>query len=328
MQEFRVDLSARARADVYLACNGWDEDTASIVKRMDDAGLRVVGDVTGLTPDEDRIRRILRGCSGLICAGRQADSLLRLAGVPEMPVFESPDAGLVANGALFPPQADSIDAFVAAVLQAPPRIREYAFYIGRLERDFTQAREAIRSAIENEAGVPFLWVDDGRHRTNVESIRERTRLLLQHASFVIADLTLGAESPDRENPSRAHEIGLALAYNRPLLLLSQEPRRYTYFSINDLQTIFWSTEDDLHKKVREWAGSFRDAIGRTTWNYRLALHGTAPKIAPLPFEYNPEQRYIGPKTPRATRPRQFAAVIAAVVIMLITLAMVLTKGHD
>ena len=65
---------------------------------------------------------------------------------------------------------------------------------------------------------------------------ERASCLGQDATFVIADLTLGVESPDRENPSRAHEIGMAIAYDRSILmLLSQEPRRYPYFSIGDLQ---------------------------------------------------------------------------------------------
>ena len=79
----------------------------------------------------------------------------------------------------------------------------------------------------------------------MESVRERTRLLIKHATLVIADLTLGTESPERENPSRAHEIGMTIAYGRKLMLCSQEPRRDPYFSIGDMQMTFWSTEADL-----------------------------------------------------------------------------------
>src|SRR5687767_4695319 len=89
-----------------------------------------------------------------------------------------------------------------AVAREAVTVRPYAFLIGRLERDFTHARAAIRAAVEAEAGVSCLWADDGRHQTNVDSIRENTRLLIKHANFVIADLTLGVESPERENPSR------------------------------------------------------------------------------------------------------------------------------
>ena len=120
------------------------------------------------------------------------------------------------------------DQLVAHALIKREGIPPYAFFIGRLERDFTHAREAIRAAVESEAGIPCLWSDDG-HWTNIESVHRRTQLLIKHATFVIADLTLGLESPKRENPSRAHEIGMSIAYNRKLMLCSQEPRRYPYF---------------------------------------------------------------------------------------------------
>lgn len=171
-------------------------------------------------------------------------------------------------------------------------VRPYAFFIGRLERDFRHARDAIRTAVESEAGIPCLWIDDGRHRTNVDSIRDCTRTLIQHATFVIADLTLGVESPDRENPSRGHEIGLAIAYERPLMLSSQEPRRDPYYSIGDMQMTFWAAEDELEASVKNWIGMHRDAVARRVFNYELP----APKIARPAFTYDPKLRYIGPKT--------------------------------
>jgi len=348
--EFRPELIGRGRAEVYLAGSDWDSAIACLVKMLDDADIRVVGDLPDLHADETRVRRIMTSSSGLICrlpASRTAISgQMNLAGELGIPVLlllsdsNAPHmetleriraAGVRLYGPVRPENSlDGFDGFLAEVLAPRHRLRPYAFYIGRLERDFTHAREAIRTAIENEAGIPFLWVDDGRHRTDVESIRERTRLLLQHASFVVADLTLGVESPDRENPSRAHEIGLSMAYGRRLLLLSQEPRRYTYFSINDLQTIFWSSEDDLYCRVRDWAHAFRDSVGRTTWNYRLVEAGYQPNIAPLAFHYQPNQRYMGPKTPGARRSWKCAGgmtvgATAFLVLVLLTLALTMTR---
>src|SRR5581483_6857164 len=257
-----------------------------LVEELDRAAIRVVTDLAGAPADPARVRRILRGCAGVVWAGAP-----RPAGLDDWlpPVQLDPRGGVLAD-------------FCAAVLGERARIRPYAFFIGRLERDFRHAREAIRAAVEAEAGVPCLWIDDGRHATNVESVREQTRLLIKHASFVIADLTLGVESPERENPSRAHEIGMAIAYERPLMLCSQEPRRYPYFSIGDMQMMFWLTEDELEAGVREWVGVNRRLVGLQVLNYRLP----APILARPTFTYDPGQRYVGPKT-RGARGRRLRA---------------------
>ena len=216
---------------------------------------------------------------------------------------------------------DLFGQFLTAVLKEKARIRPYAFFIGRLERDFTHAREAIRVAVEAEAGIPCLWSDDGRHRINVESVRERTRLLIEHAAFVIADLTLGTESPERENPSRAHEIGMTIAYGRKLMLCSQEPRRYPYFSIGDMQMTFWSTEADLGCKVRGWIRTSRDSLARTVLNHGLADAYTdiVPRIKKPSFTFDVGQRYVGPKTKALPNVR---APIVALSAGAITLALV------
>ena len=161
--------------------------------------------------------------------------------------------------------------------------------IGRLERDF-RAREAISAAVERTAGIPFLWADDGRHRTNVESTRERTRLLIKHAAFVVADLSLGVESPERENPSRAHEIGMAIAYERPVMLCSQEPRRHPYYSIGDMQMLFWLTEDELEAGVEQWIKRNKDVVRRRVFNYELN-NSVIPKPA---FKFDPRLHFLGP----------------------------------
>ena len=188
--------------------------------------------------------------------------------------------------------------FVPAVVREAVAVRPYAFLIGRLERDFTHARAAIRAAVEAEAGISCLWADDGRHQTNVDSIRENTRLLIKHANFVIADLTLGVESPERENPSRAHEIGMSIGYERKLMLSSQEPRRDPYFSIGDMQMVFWTNEDDLYSTVRSWIRPRRHAIGRWVFNHQLpdVYPDYDARLGQPAFAYDPSQRYIGPKT--------------------------------
>jgi hypothetical protein len=209
-------------------------------------------------------------------------------------------------------------AFTAEILKPNDRIRSYGFFVGRLERDFAQARDAIRVAVETEAGIPFLWADDGRHRTNVESVRERTRLLLRYASFVIADLTLGVESPEHENPSRAHEIGMSIAYDKKLLLLSQEPRRSPYYSVSDLQVVFWSTEAELECKVKEWIRNHGDCVGRVVWNHWLREVGYQPRITAPQFRFDANRRYIGPKTSKSNgRGFLYIALVLSVATLLL-----------
>jgi hypothetical protein len=277
-REFEFEILAPWKADVFLACPE-DRIPWAVVERLDRAGICVAGRRGDATPDDELDRGLARGCAGVVRVAPDG------AGGPGTGARATLDCG-------FDEPAD-VEAFLAAVSSGSGQVRPYAFFVGRLERDFRHAREAIRTAIEAEAGIPCLWADDGRHRTNVESVRERTRLLIKHAAMVVADLTLGVESPERENPSRAHEIGMAIAYERPLMLCSQEPRRYPYFSIGDMQMTFWATEDELERDVRTWIRFNGRSIARRVFNYRLP----APMYAEPVFRYDPALRYVGPKTP-------------------------------
>lgn len=261
--DFQLELLDGPRADVYVACAA--EPPVGLIDEIDKSGLRAIGDLPNLQHDEDRLRRIMSGCSAVITVPPVPEAPLRIARALALPICTDVPVGLVPTRS---------------------RIPAYGFFIGRLERDFAHAREAIRAAVEQAAGTAFLWVDDGLHRTNVSSVRERTRLLIEHAAFLIADLTLGCESPERENPSRAHEIGMAVAYNRRLMLTSQEPRRYPYFSIGDLQMTFWATENELEEQVRAWIHMERPHVARHVYN-----------TSPAPFTFDPERRYVGPNTP-------------------------------
>ncbi|HEV7240483.1 MAG TPA: hypothetical protein VGQ36_14690 [Thermoanaerobaculia bacterium] len=260
--ELKLDLFTETSADVFLS--GSAEERSELVQKLDERGFCVIGDFPDLPQDEDRMRRIMSSCSAVVAPAPRLEEVERIASELRIPVYS--DAA-------------------PEIAPDPSRMRPYAFLIGRLERDFAQAREAIRIAVENEAGIACLWSDDRRHRTNVDSVRERTRLLIKHSTFVIAELTLGIESPDRENPSRAHEIGLAIGYERKVMLSSQEPRRYPYFSIADLQMTFWDSEDELEQQVRAWIRSARESVARVVCNPKRAT-----------FTYDPKRRYVGPKT--------------------------------
>jgi hypothetical protein len=349
---FQLQIFTPEKADAYLSCvwrSGRKRDVSwRLLRELDQAGIRVIGDVPDLNhQDDNRIRRIMKDCSGFLtilpyCDAERSTTSphlireLRVAaelGLPVAIVKESRVAleiVLSATGQVLkfgndltvppvhiepaevlgpvvyddeddrlePALHPTMDDFIATVLQGTVPTRAYAFMITRLEKDFAQAREAISTAVEDEAGMPCLWSDEGLHRTNIESVRERTRLMIKHAALVIADLTLGTENPDHENPSRAHEIGMAVAYRRPIMLCSQEPRRVPYFSIGDMQTVFWETEADLELSVREWIRAHRDMLGREVYNRKLVDvdPGYKLKVENKTFAFNPTRRYIGPKT--------------------------------
>ena len=308
-RSFKLEIDHGAKANVYLAASAdvpWE-----LVASLDAAGLRVVGDLPGLPPDEDRIRRIMNGCAALIVPAGDASR-------PEVETAARIAAELgVTQHRLRPGEV------VPALERDAAFAQPYAFFVGRLERDFTLAREAIRAAVEREAGISCLWADDGRHRTNVSSVREATRLMIKHAAFVVADLTLGVENPRQENPSRAHEIGMAIAYERPLMLSSQEPRRYPYFSIGDLQMTFWDTEDELERKTRDWVRAHAEGVARRVFNHELP----AATLAPAAFAYDGKRRYIGPNTRKAPDERWAnralrAGAIAVSAAILLVLAWV------
>ena len=274
---FEVEIGIGALSDVYFDC---DETLTPwpIVEALDARHIRAVGSFTDRPGLAHEAATRLRGCSGLVCASLDhgiAD-VARQQGLPVLVVADQSPANL--------------DEFSRAVVAHRCAVRSYAFYIGRLERDFAHAREAILVAVEGAAGMHFLCIDDGCHTTNVASIRERTRLLIQHAAFVVADLTLGIENPRYENPSRAHEIGMAIAYERPLFLSSQEPRRYPYFSVADMQMSFWAREDELNATICGWIRTHRMAVARRVLNYSLAN----AVVSEPGFRFNPNRRFIGP----------------------------------
>ena len=127
-------------------------------------------------------------------------------------------------------------------------------------------------------------------------MREQTRLLIEHSALVVADLSLGVESPLVPNPSRAHEIGMAVAYDRPVVLTSQEPRRHPYFSIGDRQMMFWENEAELHDSLRLRLRPYRRTLGWTVLNHRVSgpHDGWKPRLKRHAFRFDEQRRYLGP----------------------------------
>lgn len=192
--------------------------------------------------------------------------------------------------------AGRLHDFYDCLLQQPPSLQQYVFLITRLQSDFKQARLAIRTAVEDIAAIPCLWSDDQRHVTNIEGLRERTRLLIKHATFVIADLTFGTEGSNSDNPSRAHEIGMAVAYRKDILLCAQDPRRDPYFAASDIQMVFWKDEEELKKRVGEWIYNHRVSLARRVYNRELSGRDStyAPKVSETKFAIDTGKRYVAP----------------------------------
>lgn len=87
---------------------------------------------------------------------------------------------------------------------------------------------------------------------------------------------------------------MALAYERPVMLCSQEPRRYPYFSIGDMQMSFWDTEPELSSAVATWIRSTPGVFARRVRNHEL----DHPRIAAPEFRFDPALRFVGPNNRR------------------------------
>lgn len=298
---FTVEFAGASRVDIFLACADGEPSIWPLVKRFDQSAVCVVGEVPHSEDGADRGAAIAAACGGTVAVLPSSESRPEVISRITALVNRALEAGQPAL-VVDPDKSDAQarGAIENVIEQAARRAaaRPYAFFIGRLERDFSHARAAIRAAVEREAGIACLW-SDSDHQTSVASVRESTRLLIKNAAFVIADLTLGVENPDGENPSRAHEIGMSIAYERPLMLSSQEPRRYPYFSIGDMQMTFWETEAHLYESVRHWIRARRGALARTVFNHHLPerFPGYEAVIGVPDFAYDPIVRYVGPWTP-------------------------------
>src|SRR5262249_20182957 len=146
------------------------------------------------------------------------------------------------------------------------RAQTYAFLAVRLHPDFALIRTAIGEAVERTLGIPCVWFDDPRVITAQLGVRERTQLMIRHSALFLADVPYSPNNPDHDSPNTAHEIGMALAYERPVVLSCQEPRRDLYFSAGDLHTIFWVAEQHLKNEMVACFRSRYSRFGRRLLN--------------------------------------------------------------
>ena len=226
------------------------------------------------------------------------------------------------TGRLQPEMIEKLQDYIYHVLAQPRKFQPYAFLAVRLQRDFERARRAMISAVENAVGIPCLWFDDNRHTTNVQGVRERTRLLIKRASFIIADLTYGPENPANDSPNRAHEIGMAIAYRRPVVLCCQDPRRTPYFSAGDMQMIFWKDEENLHEELTDRLRTSDGIIVRRVYNRELAGRETCyePHITEAPFVTAGSSRYIAPTSyPLSSGESWFVAIGFGMIALALSL---------
>ena len=288
---FRLEIREPGRVDVFLAAPtraGRDVPWA-LVERLDRAGIRVVGDPLprapgrrAARPDPARLRgrRVRRAGGG----GPGRRSLPATAARPRR--GRRRRGGVLGPRSSRTPRACAPTPYSSAGSSAGLLPRARGHPRGRGDG----GRPASRAYGPTTAATP----------ATSSACASGTRLLIKHATFVIADLTLGIESPERENPSRAHEIGMAVAYERPLLLCSQEPRRYPYFSIGDMQMSFWLTEDELEAATRDWIALNRSRRWLTKCSTACVPASTVHRGASLRLR-QPRRATSAPRRPRAGR---------------------------
>jgi len=189
--------------------------------------------------------------------------------------------------------------------------RPFTFLTTRLKPDFKQIREAIKVGVENELGLPCIWSDDNRHHTSISGIRERTRLLIRDCNLFVAEITNSTELPDSTSPSRAHEIGMAVAYQKPIILAKQEPRNSPYFSAGDLDTIHWKDEKELYEQIILGLSKQKEKLGRRVFNFELQTRvpDYLSNVRKLEFKYFKKNRYISPNLYKLTTFEGWAVAI-------------------
>lgn len=260
--EVRIDTGARAT--VYVS----GPVPEPLLRELDARRLQLVR----AWHDED-VERVMASCSGIVAASPDHPDV-RIAQSLGIPLFES-DADLL-----------------------PARPQPYAFLAVRIHGDFALIRAAIGDAVERTLGMPCVWYDDPRVITRDCGVRERTQAIIRHCALFVADVTYSPNNPDYDSPNTAHEIGMALAYERPVILTCQEPRRDLYFSAGDLHTLFWENEQELNAEAAACFRSRYSRLGRQVLNLDLepnpsGFSGSYPRYR---FAMDWSRNYLAPFT--------------------------------
>ncbi len=256
MAQVRIDTGAIATVYVSIAEHQIAEFT-SVLAFLDAHHIEAICCRIGDTSDAERL---IRNCDGVIAitpgARAQRDQELALMhGVPSISISAN--------------DHHSLEAFVNRICAFEPLKRPFAFLAARMHPDFRLIREAIGDAVETTLGLPCIWFDDPRAVAPECGVRERTQMMIRDCSLFLADLTYSPNNPDHDSPNTAHEIGMALAYDRPVVLSCQEPRRDLYFSAGDLHTVFWEHEAHLRTEMKECFRSRYAMLGRRLLNLEV-----------------------------------------------------------
>ncbi|NDJ36282.1 MAG: hypothetical protein GYB64_16630 [Chloroflexi bacterium] len=337
---FSLSIRSPYTRNIYLSAS-WQPDagkTASwvVVRDLDQRGFRVVGDVQHAEElDNDRIMRIMHGCSGYVAVlPHRPHSPLKTSpyilaeialalrcGLPvalfaddsiglttaEMDghtQLSFPDLETAGDVVLDPadlrvPRADLfgpytyhegptaeqdlfglIEEYAEMLRRRPPAAisEPYAFVLSQVQEeggDFDHAREAIRAAVETEAGIPCLWVtDETRYtvsgQTGTTGVRAKTRELIRHAAFIVADVSLRAAPPHTHNENVAFELGQADFAGKRIYITHKAVRGYEpYYAIQDVTVDSWQTEAELHEKLSGWISARSADLGRRVYNREL-----------------------------------------------------------
>ena len=195
-------------------------------------------------------------------------------------------------------QLINLHDFLARATTPANKIQPYSFLISRLQPDFNLPRNACIAAAETASGIPCIWIDSSNYRTNIEDTVERARLLIKHAEFVIAEMSLSDENPESDNPSRAHEIGLATAYRKKVYPVSHLPRRPPYHGLVNRQLVWWDNEEQLFQDLYDTIYKERGFIGRHVYNQDLENLEDGYKCKFPPPEF--DTKAVPPWTPPVT----------------------------
>ncbi len=316
-----VAVEIGAAATVYVCSDAGPRDAtlAALTSWLDARRVLAVSRLSEAVDGERAARAVLEGSDGVvtITSGRiaggaaraEVERILKLAGEAGRPVL-----ALTRGQHDTVPESD-LEDFLADIGRRPRAGTPYAFLATRIHDDFALIRDAIQSAVEAALGIPCVWFDDPRVVAAAPGVRERTRALIAGAALVAADLTFGPSNRDHDSPNTAHEIGMTLAYERPLILSCRHPRRDLYFSAGDLSTLFWHDETHLREQLVEWLGPRRGALGRRVLNFDLAESAIA--FRPRAFAMDATRAYRGPRpAPRARGIFSTAIVPAAGAVLV------------
>ena len=300
MSEVTIDTGALAT--VYVSAPEQllrDAAGDPLLRYLDGRRLQLICSRSGERADAERL---IASCGGLLAmtpdpSGRHETT------ERDLRIAESlglPSVSMVAGE-----EPVRLESFLDHLRHVQPAPQDFAFLAVRIHGDFALIRAAIGDAVEHTLGIPCVWYDDPRVITPEYGMRERTQLMIRHCALFIADVTYGPGNPDYDSPNTAHEIGMALAYERPVVLSCQEPRRDLYFSAGDLHTLFWEDEHELNREIADCFRSRYSRLGRRLLNLELAPNptGFSGGFPRYRFEMDRAGQYVSPPSRGATARR-------------------------